>query len=128
MMKSLALMTVSAGLLLQAGAALAQPAGGDTIQKIDYYCERNIVIPVTYINTAAGTSFAVINVDGKQVSMTESPSGSGALYVAIDEQDSYRWHEKSGEAILSYLQADDSAEEQTLLSQCRADDLSEDEN
>lgn len=127
-MKSLALMTVSAGLALQAGAALAQPANGDTIKTVDYYCERNIVIPVTYINTAAGSAFVIINVDGKQVSMAIAPSGSGSRYIAIDEQDSYRWHEKAGEAVLSYLEADDSAEEQTLLQQCRADDLSEDEN
>ncbi|WP_374829058.1 MliC family protein [Paenochrobactrum pullorum] len=128
MMKSIALLTMGAGLILQAGVTMAQPAGGDTIQKVDYYCERNIVIPVTYINTAAGTSFAVLNVDGKQVSMTNAPSGSGALYIAIDEQDSYRWHEKAGEAVLSFLEADHTAEEQILLKECRADDMSEDEN
>lgn len=127
MMKSFALLTITAGLAIQTGAAMAQPSDGDTIRQVDYYCERNIVIPVSYINTASGSSFAVINVDNKQVPMSQAPSGSGARYVAIDEQDSYRWHEKAGEAILSYLEADDSAEEQTLLIQCRADDLSEDE-
>ncbi|MGU3574263.1 MliC family protein, partial [Brucellaceae bacterium C25G] len=113
MMKSLALITMVTGVALHTGAALAQPADGDTIQKIDYYCERNIIIPVTYINTASGTSFAIINVDGKQISMTAAPSGSGARYIAIDEQDSYRWHEKAGEATLLYLEASDEAKEQT---------------
>jgi len=44
-----------------------------------YICERNVEIPAVYINTAGGSSYAVIQVEGRQV------SASGARYVALDE-------------------------------------------
>lgn len=122
-------LTVCAGFLVMASnvsaQSSAQEAEKDTIRKVDYYCERGVMIPVTYINTQSGAAFAVIHVEGKQVPMRIAISASGARYIALDEQDSYRWHEKGGEGVLSHMEADHTAQEQVLLSNCRADEPEE---
>ena len=41
-----------------------------------------------------------------------------ARYISIDEQRSYRWHTKGNKGILSYLEADLSAKEKNILSNC----------
>lgn len=97
--------------------AYAADDAADVIQNI-YVCERGAMIPVAYINTEDGDSYAVAVVEGRQVAMTLVPSGSGALYVSIDEQESYRWHSKGDEATLSFLAADHTAEEEVLLTDC----------
>ncbi|WP_439273146.1 MliC family protein [Pseudochrobactrum sp. HB0163] len=117
---------VFSGLLLSgmAGAALAQSPAPEAeemapLTKVTYICERNVEVPVVYVNGLKNDeSMAVISVEGKLVPMRIAPSGSGARYIALDEQDSYRWHSKGDEGILSFLEADDSAEEQVLLSKC----------
>jgi membrane-bound inhibitor of C-type lysozyme len=91
----------------------------DIIQNV-YVCERGAVIPVAYINTDDGDSYAVAVIEGRQVAMTLAPSGSGARYISINEQESYRWHSQGDEAILSFLAADHTAEEEVLLMDCRS--------
>jgi len=105
---------------LASGPALAQTISRDSVIRTDYICERGVVVPVTYIHAGEEPAFAVIDAEGKMVAL----QWHDALkkYVAMDEQDSYRWAEKDGRAILSHLEADDSAKEVTLLSGCRADD------
>lgn len=105
---------------LASSPALAQTINRDSIIRADYICERGVVVPVTYIHAGEEPAFAVINAEGKMVAL----QWHDALrkYVAMDEQDSYRWAEKDGQAILTHLEADDSAKEITLLSACRADD------
>lgn len=84
-----------------------------------YVCERGATIPVTYINVKSGESFAVAEIEGRQVTMAIAPSGSGARYVAVNEQESYRWRIKGNEGTLSFLEAGHEAEERTLLAECK---------
>ncbi|QND50889.1 lysozyme inhibitor [Phyllobacterium sp. 628] len=103
----------------------AEQAAEDRIEQSTYQCERGVIVDATYINTKDGSSFAVINVENKLVPMRTSQSGSGALYIAIDKADSYRWHTKGDAAILSYLDAAPGSAEKTLLSDCKASDAEE---
>jgi hypothetical protein len=94
-----------------------------TVERIDYICERGVVVPVTYIKTGDLPAYAVLDADGKMVALQWHDQLR--KYVALDEQDSYRWAEKDGQAVLSYLEADHTAKEVILLSACRADDNEE---
>lgn len=106
--------------VLMTSPGLAQTISRDSVIRVDYVCERGVVVPVTYIHAGEEPAFAVLDAEGKLVAL----QWHDALkkYVAMDEQDSYRWAEKDGRGILSHLEADDSAKEVTLLSACRADD------
>jgi len=99
---------------------LAQTISRDSVIRTDYICERGVVVPVTYIHAGEEPAFAVLDAEGKMVAL----QWHDALkkYVAMDEQDSYRWNEKDGRAVLTHLEADDSAKEVTILAACRADD------
>ncbi len=90
----------------------------DSIQQTVYQCERGVTVPAAYINTASGESFAVINVEGKQIPMKIDVSASGARYVSIDETHGYRWHTKGKTAMLLHLEADHTAKETTVLNNC----------
>lgn len=111
-----------AGLLLSGFSvtAIAQDANKmPPLTTVTYVCERKVVVPVVYINELPDhQSAAVIHVEGKQVPMRIWPGADGARYIALDEQDSYRWHTKGDEAVLSYLEADHMAKEQFLLRDC----------
>lgn len=84
-----------------------------------YHCERDVRVQVTYINTDEG-NFAVLFVEGNLVPMRQFPSASGTRYIAIDEQNSYRWYSHRGEATLGWLAADHTASEDMLLTACKA--------
>lgn len=89
------------------------------LTKVTYICERNVELPVVYINGLKNDeSMAVIFTEGKLVPMRIWPAASGARYIALDEQDSYRWHTKGDEGVLSFLEADHEATEQILLRNC----------
>ncbi len=107
-------------MVLSVGPVLAQTISRDSVIRTDYVCERGVVVPVTYIHAGEEPAFAVLDAEGKMVAL----QWHDALkkYVAMDEQDSYRWAEKDGKAVLSHLEADDTAKEVTILSACRADD------
>ena len=108
---------------LIAAPAFAQTISRDSVIRTDYICERGVVVPVTYIHAGEEPAFAVLDAEGKMVAL----QWHDALkkYVAMDEQDSYRWNEKDGKAVLTHLEADDSAKEVTILAACRADDNEE---
>lgn len=119
--------SLTAGLLLSgfSGAAMAQdattPEAADIqpLTKVTYLCQRNVELPVVYMNGLKNDEpMAVIYVEGKLVPMRSWPAASGARYIALDEQDSYRWHTKGDEGTLTFLAADDSAKEQTVLTGC----------
>ncbi|AIJ53177.1 conserved hypothetical protein [Brucella abortus bv. 4 str. 292] len=112
---AVALMPVSA----HAQADEEQPP----IERVDYICERSVVVPVTYIRSNGAPAAAVLEVEGKMVALQWH--GDLKKYVAIDEQDSYRWADRGGQATLSHLEADHTAKEVTLLSACRADTAEE---
>jgi membrane-bound inhibitor of C-type lysozyme len=123
LMLKTALSTLAAGFVLAAfaGGANAQDSAEQPLTKVSYLCQRNVDLDVVYINGLKNDdSAAVLSTEGKLVPMRISTSGSGALYVAIDEQDSYRWHTKGNEGTLIFLEADDSAKEMTVLQNCVA--------
>ncbi|MGK9086260.1 MliC family protein [Brucella intermedia] len=113
-----ALLLILSMLVLPAHAAEYQEVP-DIIQKT-YVCERGALVPVTYVNMDDGDSLAIAVLEGRQVVMTLAPSASGVRYVAINEQESYRWHSKGDKAVLSFMTADHEAEEKPLLSECQA--------
>jgi membrane-bound inhibitor of C-type lysozyme len=87
---------------------------------VTYRCEGGVTFLAAYLNIEGGESFATLNYKDKLVPMHISPAGSGALYVADDEQNSYRWHTKGDVGVLSFLEADHTAIEKTLLKNCNA--------
>lgn len=93
---------------------------GTNIIKADYFCERGVVLPISFINDASGNlAVAVMNIEGKQIVLNNAPVGSGAYYISIDEQQSYRLHTKNDDAIVTFLAADHTAKEQTVLRECK---------
>lgn len=116
--------TIAAGLTLASAlSASAQNSQTNAIERVDYICERGVVVPVTYIRNGDAPGFAVLDAEGKMIALQWHDNLK--KYVAIDEQDSYRWSDKDGQAVLSHLEADHTAKEVTLLSACRSDDSEE---
>ena len=111
---------VMRGLMLVLAVFAGPVAGQDRLDVIDvvYACERSVDVPVTYINGDGYESMAVINVEGRQVPMVQGTSASGAKYIGLDEQISYRWWTKGDEGMLLFLEADHTAEEEILLRYC----------
>lgn len=107
-----------------AGFAMAQDnTEMQPLTKVTYLCERNVELQAVYVNDLKNNeSMAVLWVEGKLVPMRSWPAADGARYVALDEQDSYRWHSKGQEGTLTFLAADDSAKVQTVLDNCVSKD------
>lgn len=109
--------------LLLAGPAIAQegtnrPEDGAFVSQVVFTCERGVRVPVAYVNTPEGDSFAVIQIDGRQVPMIQTVSGSGIRYRSVQEDQPYVLHAKGEEAIFLYGAGDDPAD---LLMDCKAD-------
>lgn len=98
-----------------AGSEIPMPKA---IIKANYLCERSVQLPVIFVNEVDGKSYAVAFIEGKLIAMQQGMSGSGARYIALDEQMSYRLHIKGNDATLSFMDADHEAEEQILLKAC----------
>ena len=107
-------------LLFSALALTAQAfaASGEQIQQVIYQCERNVQLPVTYVNTANGSAYAVLQIDGQQIPMSVAVSASGARYESIDDQRSYSWHTKSNQGGVGWKSIDKQGVEILLLSEC----------
>ncbi len=88
-------------------------------QTARYHCENNQTVQAAYLNLKDGDSFATLLYQGRLIPMHQAISGSGARYVADDEQNSYRWHTKGDKGILSFLAADHTAEEKIILRDCK---------
>jgi len=91
---------------------------GDQLQQVHYQCERGVSLPVTYLNTASGGAYAVLQVDGQQIPMSIAVSASGARYVSIDEERNYSWHTKSDSGVLSWQPSDDPRQDIVVLRTC----------
>ncbi|MHC5306184.1 MliC family protein [Bartonella sp. LJL80] len=114
--------TIFAVVLYGCGAnALPALADDLSVKNETYICERGVQLPVVFMNDSKGDSYAIVSVEGKLVPMRQHVAASGVLYVAFDEQDSYRLHTKGNEAFLTYMEADHTAKEQTILNACEAD-------
>ncbi|MGP3710313.1 hypothetical protein ACS5UA_05490 [Brucella sp. RRSP16] len=97
--------------------------GGESDRAGRLHLRAWVVVPVTYIRKGSAPGFAVLDAEGKMIAMQWHESVK--KYVALDEQDSYRWSDNDGQAVLSHLEADHTAKEVTLLSACRSDDAEE---
>ena len=64
---------------------LAFAESGEQIQQVIYQCERAVQLPVTYVNSASGSAYAVLQIDGQQIPMSIALSASGARYQSIDK-------------------------------------------
>lgn len=91
---------------------------GDQMQQVTYQCERNVQLPVTYVNTAQGGAYAVLQIDGQQIPMSVVVSASGVRYESIDDQRRYSWHGKSNQGVVGWRSVDSQGVETILLSQC----------
>ncbi|WP_265533349.1 MliC family protein [Pseudomonas saponiphila] len=113
---------LASGLPLLVEAAQAQspaPEPSYQSQVARYQCEGNVRIEAAYLNIDNGSSFATLHYKDQLIPMHIARSGSGALYIADDEQNSFRWHTKGKQGVLSFLEADHTAEEETLLKDCQ---------
>lgn len=108
---------VACGLLMSLPIALSAQDAPD-VMSLSYLCERNVIVPVTFINPSEGPGLAVMQVEGKQVALRSLPSGSGARYVGFDEQDSYRLYTKGDDAFVMHMAADHTADEVSVLRDC----------
>jgi len=107
-------------LYLSINAAVAQTAAVQEPRSnvASYRCEDGVKIQAAYVNLQ-NESLAVLYYNGQLIPMHQAVSGSGVLYVADDEQNSYRWHSKGKMGVLSFLAADHTAKEKIILRNCK---------
>ena len=101
---------------LSATAGLAQTQ----ILEFTYSCDRGVELAVRFVNPPSEPGIAVMGIEGKLVALRAVPAASGVRYVATDEQDSYRLYTKGREAFVTWMAADHTAGEVTILDGCRA--------
>jgi len=97
-------------LLLLSTPALAEPEMITT----RYTCERGIEVPASYVNYGE-FSVAVINVEGRQISLYLERSASGARYGWPSDGANYVWWTKGKDATLYWKEG---GEETPILSGC----------
>lgn len=111
----------SLGFLLLALTSMPPARAQDMlIRNQTYICERGVALQVVFL-TDKERSYAVLSVDGKLVAMREDNHAQDRLFVAFDEQDSYRLHIKGNDASLSYKDNDQAKNENVILQSCQAD-------
>lgn len=103
---------------LQAQAAADAPAFDSSA--LVYRCTGGARLQVVYLNIKGGDSFATTFVNGHLVLMRSGPTGSGARYIAVDEQAGYRWHVKGEVGNLYFLSPGPGASESLVLQECKA--------
>lgn len=92
--------------------------GFDSASRV-YRCTGGARLPVVTLNLKDGESFAAIYVNGRLVLMRAGPTGSGANYVAVDEQLGYRWQTKGDVGSLFFRAAAPAASETLVLQGCK---------
>lgn len=99
-----------------APAGLAQ-ATTDQVISMSYRCERAVEVPVVYVNSSEGASYAIALIDDRLVAMRRVVSASGARYRSGAGIDDYELWGKGDSALISFGPEDDS---QVLLAECVA--------
>jgi membrane-bound inhibitor of C-type lysozyme len=89
-------------------------------RQVIYICAGDEELQVSYLNMDTGESFAMLYYGGRLSLMRRWVAASGARYLAIDEQSSYRWYPQGDEGFLAFLAADHTATEQIVLADCEA--------
>lgn len=113
-MKTLIVSTMT--VLSLAGVAHANTSGDD-IRQVKYACAGNEVLDTVFINTKAGNSFAIITQANELIPMAITPMASGASYVPIDADYTYRLDTKGDTATLVTV---DGGKDTVVLSDCTA--------
>lgn len=111
---------ISTALILLALPMLTVNAQGQSVHTRAYICERGVALQVAFIK-AGENSYAVVFVDGKLVPMRQDSNSSGELFVAVDEQDSYRLLIKGNDAVLTYKDGEQPKAEKIIFATCQAD-------
>lgn len=89
-------------------AAIAVPAmaGARPIQtefiSVTYRCEREVELPVVFINDTQGRSHVIAVIDRKLLSLPQAVSASGARYRSEDTAAPYEFWNKGDTATISY--------------------------
>lgn len=111
---------ISTALILLSLPMLTVNAQGQLVHTRTYICERGVALQVAFIKDKEN-SYAVVSVDGKLVPMRQDSNSSGELFVAVDEQDSYRLLIKGNDAVLTYKDGEQSKAEKVIFATCQAD-------
>lgn len=91
-----------------------------TSHTVVYQCQPGTKLQVAYLNMKTGESFASLHFNGNTVLLQSRELASGVRYIALDEQNSLRWNTQGDAGSLTFMAADHTAKEQTLLSGCKA--------
>lgn len=102
----------------QAAEDAHEPSRYDALS-ITYACEGGVQVQAVYFNFEDGNALAALAYEGTLAPMRIMPSGSGAKYTSLNEELGWRWHTKGNDASLSYMAPDHTAEEVSLLRECR---------
>jgi membrane-bound inhibitor of C-type lysozyme len=98
----------------------ASPLAADVITAT-YDCDRGVTVPVTYVNGDEIDSVAVLNLEGRQITLIQEMSGSGARYGWPSGGSGYVWWSK-GDAATLYWRDGETTIEEVLYSECQARD------
>ena len=101
-------------------AAPAAPALVFRSQAVNYRCDGGTEIELVYLNLSNGNAFAALHFNGRTVMLQGRRATTGVRFIALDEQNSLRWYTQGMKGELSFLAADHTAQEQTLLANCFA--------
>ena len=89
-------------------------------QSVNYRCDGGVEIELIYLNLSNGNAFAALHHNGRTVMLQGRRATTGVRFIALDEQNSLRWYTQGMKGELSFLAADQTAQEQTLLANCFA--------
>ena len=89
-------------------------------QAVRYRCDGGTEIELVYLNLSNGNAFAALHFNGRTVMLQGRRATTGVRFIALDEQNSLRWYTQGMKGELSFLAADHTAQEQTLLANCFA--------
>ncbi|MFW2356022.1 MliC family protein [Hydrogenophaga sp.] len=115
----LALLPVAA-LAQDSPSAAATPSLMFSSQAVQYRCDGGTEIELVYLNLSGGNAFAALHFNGRTVMLQGRRATTGVRFIALDEQNSLRWYTQGMKGELSFLAADHTAQEQTLLANCFA--------
>lgn len=93
------------------------PVPGDSIEKTIYACAGNETMQVVFVNTAGGSSWAVLLDQDEMIPMQVTTSASGAIYKAISPDYTYELLTKGDTA---ELRGTTEGKEEVLKTDCSA--------
>jgi membrane-bound inhibitor of C-type lysozyme len=99
-------------------ALVAAPAASAEVITVRYLCERGVDVPVTYVNAEGMESVAVLNLEGRQITLIREISGSGARYGWPSGGSNYVWWSK-GDAATLYWRDGETTIEEPVYSDCQ---------